>query len=390
MFKTGMNAKGISSINRGLILQYLATADHLLTRAELTSLTGLSKMTVSNIVNEFLATNLLQESIGRGAPLSRSNPALLEISPSAPKLLGIRIRHHSCVATLCDFHLNILSTNTIAADLEKLSSSDDLLDILYRLIEPFSSANPIMAIGIGSIGPIVDPVTGTAQYEFFSDPVPLRSSIEARFHIPVYLEHTSNCSILAEQIYGFAKNYHDFAQLSMASSFSLGVVLNDHLPKSLIGFSQGISHMCIDPNGPQCYCGNRGCLETFTSVKIVQQAVARSSLIQREMTFAEICENSDNPAIHQILIHNLMDHLVIAMTNAAQLLNPEVFFVADELIRLPDRYLAYLEQALNNRIISRNYRYIKVLRPKISTENNAAFCAISAAVHFFRNGFPED
>lgn len=387
MTKTGINAKDISSINRGLILQYLATASHPITRSELTKLTGLSKMTVSNIVNEFLDNKIIVEKVGRDAPISRSNPALLEISPDAPKLIGVRIRHHSCVATLCDIRLNTISTSVTAVDLDQLPSSNELLEILANLIEPLTQNAPILAIGIGSLGPIVDPVEGTACYPYRWGVTPIRSYIESRFNIPVFVENTHNCAILAEQIYGSAKEYHDFVQLGMASGFSLGVVVHDHLHSSLTG---QIGHMCIDPHGPMCHCGNRGCLEAHIGVRIIQKAVAETPSINKEMTFAEICENSENPAIHQILMRNLMDYLVIAMVNAAQLLNPEVFYVADELVRLPDRYLSYLEQVLNDRIASRNFRYIKVLRPKITTENTAAFCAITAVDSFFQNGLPEN
>lgn len=381
MIRTGINAKDISSINRGLILQYLATANHPVTRSELTKLTGLSKMTVSNIVNEFLANEIIVEKVGKDAPISRSNPALLEISPNAPKLIGVRIRHHSCIATLCDIQLKTISTSVISVDLEQLHSGEELMDILVELIAPLTTKDKILAIGIGSIGPVVDPVTGVARYPYNWGIIPFRSYIESKLHIPVFIENTHNCAIWAEQIYGSAKEYHDFVQLGMASGFSLGVVIHNQLHSSLTG---QIGHMCIDPHGPMCHCGNRGCLEAHIGVRIIQKAVAETT--GQEMTFAEICENSKNPAIHQILMRNLMDYLVIAMVNAAQLLNPEVFYVADELVRLPDRYLTYLEQILNDRLASRNYRYIKVLRPKISTENTAAFCAITVVDSFFQNG----
>ncbi len=387
MQKAGINVKDVKSVNRGLVLQYLATADHPLTRSELTERTGLSKMTVSNIVGEFLSQQLIEEEAKNpAAPISRSNPILLQISPHAPKLIGVRIRHHSCMASLCDLRLRTISTKKVPLDSD--IPGEQLLAMIRDLIAPLLTENRVIGIGIGSIGPVVNSeqgivLTSTDFYSFQT--LALREYLERQFHIPVFVEHTSSCAILAEQMYGSAKSFLDFTHLSMASGFNLGIIANGQLQSSRTGLSGEIGHICISIDGPTCYCGNRGCLETFVTVAKLQQAAKESPLIHQEMTFAQLCENSEQPAVHHLLMRGLIDYLIIAMTNIAHLLNPEAIYLGDELARLPIRYVNYLEQELNNRLLSRNYRYIKILLPVISTENTAAFCAITVLANLFKS-----
>lgn len=388
MQKAGINVKDVKSVNRGLILQNIATAAHPITRGELTAQTGLSKMTVSNIIGEFLSRDLVvEEATNPDAPISRSNPILLRISPNAPKMIGIRIRHHLCMATLCDLCLQTLETHRIL--LEENQSGDALLAAIRDLITPFLQKHNIIGIGVGSIGPVVDSEQGVvlspSDFSGFKS-LAIRDYLRRCSHVPVFVEHTSSCAIMAEQLFGSAKSFRDFTYFSMASGFNLGVISNAQLQSSRTGLSGEIGHVCISMDGPLCYCGNRGCLEAFVTVDKLRRDAKASPLINRDLTFAQLCEFSEQPAVHQHLMHGLIDYLIVAMTNMAHLLNPEAIYLGDELVRLPARYLNYLEQELNNRLLSRNYRYIKILRATIPTEDTSAFCSITVLNDLFQNG----
>lgn len=378
----------MKSTNRGLVLQYLATSRHPLTRGELTAQTGLSKMTVSNIVNEFLSQDMVTEKPKNpDLPISRSNPMLLNISPNAPKIIGIRIRHHSCMATLSNLKMETLNTRRVS--LENGLPGAQLLEIIQELIAPYLRENRILGIGIGSIGPVVDSQQGIVLFpseHMGFNSLAICKYLEDYSNVPVFVEHTSSCAIMAEQLYGSAGKYQDFTYFSMASSFNLGVITNGHLQSSRTGLSGEIAHICISMDGPQCYCGNRGCLEAFVNVEKLCKAAKDSPLIGEDLTFSQLCSRSDQPAVHHLLMHELIDYLVIAMTNIAHLLTPEAIYLGDELARLPGRYINYMEQVLNNRLFSRNYRYIKLLRATIPSEDTSAFCAISVLDHLFKNG----
>ena len=87
MPKTGVNNKLLKQKNRGLLLKLIATGE-CSSRIELAQKTGLAKMTVSNIVNEFLENGMLEEREKVQTEGKGRNPILLIISPRAPKLIG--------------------------------------------------------------------------------------------------------------------------------------------------------------------------------------------------------------------------------------------------------------------------------------------------------------
>lgn len=397
MQTNGINAKNVKCLNRGLILRNLVTTPEPITRSELTARTGLSKMTVSNIIAEFLAQKLVCETPQKpDAPLSRSNPGLLEIAPDAPKLIGIRIRHRRCIATVCDMHLQTICTRIVPLDEEIFcggSARGQILPIIRDLIAPFMEQYPILGIGIGSLGPVVDSENGTIldpSDDFGFQEIRIREYLHDLFHVPVFVDHTSSCAIRAEQFHDRTHAYMDAVYISMASGFDLGVIINGEIQSSHTGLSGSAGHICINMDGPLCYCGNRGCLEAFVTVDKLCRAAEASPLIHQKLTFAQLCEQSDRPAVHQLFMHGLLDYLVVALTNIVHLLCPEIIYLGDELARLPERYISYLEQEVNDHVRLRTYRYIRFSRAVVPTEDTAAFCAVIVLDDLFRNGMPSE
>ena len=90
MPKTGVNNKLLKQRNRGLLLKLIATGE-CSSRIELAQKTGLAKMTVSNIVSEFLENGMLEELEKVQTEGKGRNPILLSISPRAPKLSGVHL-----------------------------------------------------------------------------------------------------------------------------------------------------------------------------------------------------------------------------------------------------------------------------------------------------------
>ena len=112
MPKTGVNNTRLKQQNRGLILQLIATGE-CSSRIELAQQTGLSKMTVTYIVNEFLEQGVLEEREKMQVDGKGRNPIQLCISHRAPKLIGVHIHRERCSVFLCDMHLQVLKKTGI-------------------------------------------------------------------------------------------------------------------------------------------------------------------------------------------------------------------------------------------------------------------------------------
>lgn len=379
----GLNIDSLKRINRGLVFQLLAT-QHSCSRIDLARESRLTKMAISNIINEFLEKGLVTETSELGRA-TRSSPMQLSLSPAAPKLLGILLHRRSCQATVCDFSMQILDTHSVA--LPESYTAGELMEYIFRMTDELLEAHSdILGIGIGSIGP-VDALHGMIlNPPHFNDikNLNIRDLFVQRYGLPTFLDHHYNCAALAEFYYGSGKGCSNLLYLGMTYGLGLGAICGGRLFSSHNGYSSEIGHVTIDYNGPICDCGKRGCLTLYARPPRVIQEVADSPLIGKHMTFREICDNSSQPAIDQIIMNLMVTPLVYALSSAINLMNSDLILLGDDAALLPDRYIGYLEQRLNEIIFTHDYHHVSVRRAMLPKEYNAAMCASTVIDQVFR------
>ena len=113
----------------------------------------------------------------------------------------------------------------------------------------------------------------------------IRSSMEKKFGIPFYIGNDVNLGVLGEYKYGVARGYKNVVGFFVGTGMGGGLILNGELYTGNQFKGAEYGHMILDPEGPLCNCGQRGCLEAFSSKKgmsayIVQQVTrGRSSML---------------------------------------------------------------------------------------------------------------
>ena len=165
--------------------------------------------------------------------------------------------------------------------------------------------------------------------------VPLAAMLRDRLGMAVALANNAHAMALGEQTFGAAHGMRDFAVISMGHGlgscfFSDGIV---HLGND--GFAGEVGHTCFIPNGRQCGCGKRGCLETYTAangiVMTAQEVLAErpepSMMRQVERLspklIQDLCEQGDELAIETY--RRTGYYLGLGLANYASVLNPEAF-----------------------------------------------------------------
>jgi glucokinase len=81
----------------------------------------------------------------------------------------------------------------------------------------------------------------------------------------VVIENDANFAVLAEHRLGAARSYDDVVMVTLGTGIGGGVVIGGRVQVGSAGFAGEIGHMVVDPNGPPCPCGRRGCWERFAS-----------------------------------------------------------------------------------------------------------------------------
>ncbi len=197
----------------------------------------------------------------------------------------------------------------------------------------------LAGIGIGAPGPI--DVKRGFVYFFPNIPgwknTPLKKILKKKIKIPVFVDNDANAMTWGEFCFGAGKGAKNIIALTLGTGVGGGIVMNGklfHGPH----FSAGeIGHMVIDPNGPLCGCGNRGCIETFVGngyfIKDIQERLKAggSSILNqwitqqhRELTPKLVQEAArQGDKLSQDQWKKTGDYLGTALVGLVNLLNPE-------------------------------------------------------------------
>jgi len=151
--KKGINNNHLKQGNRGLVLRLIATGA-CNTRIDLAKQTGLTKMSVSNIIGEFIEQKIICEEETEKIEGQGRNPILLSVSEKAPKVIGLDIHRAECVAVLSDLKLNVIKM--LRCPLNE-DNSKALYPIIFRLIDGVTDGmerSELLGIGVGGLGPV--------------------------------------------------------------------------------------------------------------------------------------------------------------------------------------------------------------------------------------------
>jgi glucokinase len=145
---------------------------------------------------------------------------------------------------------------------------EQVADAIDELLESTGCRREELAgLGIGCAGP-VNPVTGTIHNPFTlpgwegANPVRILGD---RFGVPVHLENDADAAVLGEACAGSARSLREVVMLTFGTGVGGGALVGGRVYRGLNGEHPEIGHILVDPEGPECYCGIRGCLESVAS-----------------------------------------------------------------------------------------------------------------------------
>jgi glucokinase len=95
--------------------------------------------------------------------------------------------------------------------------------------------------------------------------LPIKADLEAALGVPVRVDNDATCAAWGERQLGAAQGYDDVILATLGTGIGGGIVAGGRLHRGTNGFAGEIGHMVIDPDGPPCPCGQRGCWERFAS-----------------------------------------------------------------------------------------------------------------------------
>ncbi|MDD5747977.1 MAG: ROK family glucokinase [Actinomycetota bacterium] len=176
----------------------------------------------------------------------------------------------------------------ILESLERRSPFDSekkMIDQLAMLVsEGLKSANEAnlkpAAVGLGVAGFILHENGIVVESPNIAwREVPLRRIVSERTGFPVFLDNDANAACLGEKLAGAAKGVADFIYLTLGTGIGGGICIDGKIYRGFRGTAAEFGHVAVDPDGPLCGCGRRGCLESLASgTALKREAIALAKM----------------------------------------------------------------------------------------------------------------
>jgi len=265
--------------NRALVLQTLYRSGQQ-SRADVSRSTGLTRVTVSDLVAELMEDGLVVELGRREVAASegthRGKPAiLLDIDRAAFQIIGVDLGDYAVFrGAVLDLGGHVLRRAEVPlAGSTGGAVSAKVAALIERLRD--ESTAPVLGIGIGSPGVVDDTGTVLSAPNLGWVDEPVQADIAARFSLPVVVVNDANVAVLAEHSFGDTEG--DTMLVKVGHGVGAGLLLGG---VQLFGsrFTAGeIGHVVVDPDGEPCSCGKRGCLETWLAIPRLEAKLARAT-----------------------------------------------------------------------------------------------------------------
>jgi glucokinase len=155
--------------------------------------------------------------------------------------------------------------------------ADQLFDRLFGEIDKSFKKyeNEYELIGIGIGAPNANYYKGTVEQppNLNWGIVNVLDIVKKHSSLPSAITNDANAAAIGEMIFGAAKEMKDFVVITLGTGLGSGIVVNGQLVYGADGFAGEIGHTIVDPDGRECGCGRKGCLETYASASGLRRTV---------------------------------------------------------------------------------------------------------------------
>jgi len=271
--------------HRSLLLQSLFRGGPA-SRADLARATGLTRVTVSDLVGQLVEDGLVEE-LGAREETRVGKPAtLVGFAPDAARIVCLDLsRDDRMVGAVLSVTGQVKSRRSVAVNERK---GDQAVALVHRLAKELIAAadRPVLGIGVGSPG-IVD-ASGTVldAPNLAWHGTPLAQILSDRLGVAAYVANDANTAALGEHTFGQAKG-GGLMVLRVGKGVGAGLILEGALLHGHRSAAGEIGHVVVDDGGEECACGRTSCLETLLAVPHLKARIAGKSPAQAEQLLSD-------------------------------------------------------------------------------------------------------
>ena len=304
-------------------------------------------------------------------------------------MAGVDIGGTNTVFGLVDSDGNVHAESSIQT--KNFPDVNDFVAGLSNAIKKLADKNYELA-GIGIGAPNANYYKGTVEFAPnlpWKGIIPLVEMINKKTGVKVALTNDANAAAVGEMVFGGAKEMKNFIVFTLGTGLGSGIVINGHLVYGHTAFAGELGHTTIIPDGRECGCGKKGCLETYASASGIVRTVlyflsemkADSPLrnippsAMTSKIIAEAAVNNDPVAIRAM--NYTAEAIGWGIVNSIVFSSPEAIFLFGGLAKAGDILFKPVREYVDKNILQIFRGTVKILPSGIS-ENNAATLGAAA------------
>lgn len=350
----GYNSGGVRSHNRSLVLRILRGRGPI-SRRQISALTGLQPATITNLVDGLLEEGLVAE-VGNAAAGSSAGgrpQVLLDLKPGGALVAGVQLGIRSIAVAFGD-HKGTLYATTEVAHPEGLPAEESLAMAAGAVRELLAADDVAVSSlhGLGmSLPTIVDPGRGIARHARelgWSVEVPVAALLSDELDLPVFADNSRRAMMLAESAFGAVQAADNAVLVHVGTTVGAALLLERRTFYGDNSAAARIDHTIVEPDGPECSCGGRGCLSAVAGEKrMLERWRLADPQIDRDLEPAVLYRRAqDGDPVAVEIVADAARAIGAALVHALLLLDCHVVVVAGPVLFAEEAFLRPLREAI--------------------------------------------
>lgn len=317
------------------------------TATHLVKETGLARSTVSTLLTELKERGIVLDSETRRSGFGRPSQ-LLSLNPSTGRCAGVLLGLGEIRIVICDLAHTVLSD--VWFEIRRDYTPDEAALRIRSSLDQQCGAIEIETRELLGIGLAISAPVSYEGRVLNGSILPTWSGIDiaglfsAQLDCPIHAENESHCGALAEMTWGAAIGEPNFILFKFDLGIGGAIVIDGNVQRGADGNAAEFGHISLNPHGPLCRCGNRGCLETFAGgFNLMRSAEQVGDEVLTIDKFVEGARNGHEG--YRRLIEDAAEMAGWGMGITSTILNPPLFIIAGKLATAGDAFMAPLKKS---------------------------------------------
>ncbi|GAA4838948.1 hypothetical protein GCM10023310_15920 [Paenibacillus vulneris] len=356
----------------------LLRAGHHTSRQEIAAALGLSKNTISLIVDKFIKDGVIKEA-GIDEQGGVGRPRIqLRLQAEAYKSIGILIQHSYFQYVVTDYCSTVLDKGSIPMDGD---DPDPYIEKLIQLCSSLVEQHPeVLGIGV-AVPALVDPIEGVVHFSSHLSwrNVRLKDRMDARLPVKTKVLNLVKAAAIAPSSGLPAEHASNSFYMRIDEGIGGAHIIDSQIYSGASWTAGEVGHLCVEPNGPLCSCGQRGCLEALVSIPAIMRQVQEQLPDIRTDADLEpyLSSQGAGSASFNDLMRRAGQYAGIAVSQIILLLNPGVIVIDS-----PFEKVEAFKQSVMSSVESRALQFptektrIRFIKSHFASGIGAAFAVI--------------